>query len=310
MHLKARIKIYACAVALIMNAVLISTKTQAQGCSDAGACTIPGFLPDFESKSPFQLDFRTSLEGSEPGALIISPQLWLHVQRSKKFRADLKLPFWLVNDPDFGNVASFSDPVVSFSWLVFSQDAHNIDVIAGMRIGMNNANLKGKTGDLPMDYQSSLGTTDIIFGGKYGFNGLSASLALQFPVWQYNTNQNVVRKYVEYYDDFDFVLEYERMADLVIRVDRRWEVNNWFFQVGLLPIFHLANDKIRSRENLGEVLIEGSKGLTINVPFSAFYQLQNWSFGIQGGFPVVVRNERPDGLTRKYVVQPTITLNL
>lgn len=310
MHLKARIKIYACAAALIMNAVLISTKTQAQGCSDAGACTIPGLLPGQEPKSPFQLDFRTSLEGSEPGALIISPQLWLHVRPSESFRADLKLPFWFVNDPELGHVASFGDPIVSFSWLVFSKDVHNIDVIAGMRIGMNNANLIGSTGDLPMDYQSSLGTTDLIVGTKYGFKGFSASLALQFPVWQYNMNQNVVRKYVEFYDDFAFVLEYERMADLVIRVDHRWDVNNWFFQVGLLPIYHLANDKIVSRENTGEVIIEGSQGLTINVPFSAFYQLQNWSFGVQGGFPIVVRDERPDGLTRRYVVQPTITLNL
>ena len=300
-------------MAAVFAAVLLSLPVFGQGCSDAGACTIPGFLPGKEDKnSPFQLDFRASLEGSEPGALIISPQLWLHFKPSDKFRADVKLPLWFVNDPNLGDVAAFSDPIVSFTWNVFKkEEIKSIDVIAGMRIGVNNANIMGEFGDLPMDYQSSLGTTDIIVGGKYSYKGLSASLALQVPVWQYNMNQDVVQRYVTWYEDFEsFLLEYERKGDLVIRVDHKWKLNNWFLQVGLLPIYHLANDKIVSRQNTGEVVIEGSQGLTVNIPFSAFYRLNQWTFGIQGGFPILVRDERPDGLTRRYVVQPTITLNL
>lgn len=93
------------------------------------------------------------------------------------------------------------------------------------------------------------------------------------------------------------------------RIDRVWRFNDWGLKIGLLPIFHVANDELLSTENTGYVTIEGSQGFTINIPFGAWYNLDSWTFGLDGGFPVVTRDARPDGLTRRFVLQPRVAFN-
>lgn len=280
-----------------------------QGCSDAGFCTIPSFKPlNEDQNTPFQLELRASLEGSEPGALIISPQLWFQYAPSAVVKFSVKLPYWLLNDDSLGSVATFNDPIVSTSIRVHHDDKVSVHITGGFRFGLNNANRLG-TNDisLPMDYQSSLGTTDLIIGGNARFGDLSASLALQFPVWQYNENQHVVLRYLRPQDGIDpTTLRFDRKADIMLRIDKRWTFTNWGVQVGLLPIYHLANDELKSTENTGIVIIEGSSGLTVNVPFGAWYRLNSWTFGLDGGVPILVRDERPDGLTRRFVIQPRV----
>ena len=270
---------------------------------------MPALSPLTGNQSPFQLELRTSLEGTEPEAFLFSPQLWFHFKDQNKFSVDVKLPFWFVNDPKLGRVSNFSDPMFTLSWLVLEKENLFLDVFGGMRVGINHAKAKGALGDLPMDYQSSLGTTDIILGAKFTYQEFTASVALQTPVWQYNLNKNVVAKYAEN-PQFIPVLEYNRKADLAVRIDKRWLVKQWYFQIGLLPIYHLANDELLSTQNTGYITIDGSKGLTLNIPFAMAYQLNDWLFGLNGGFPVITRDERPDGLTRKFVIQPRIVYNL
>ncbi len=279
-----------------------------QGCSDAGFCTIPSFKPLTEDqKTPVQVEFRASLEGSEPGALIISPQLWYQYAPSDAVQLSVKVPYWLVNDDSLGSVSAFNDPIVSASFRVFHNEKITINVTSGFRFGINNANSIGNAGlPLPMDYQSSLGTTDLIVGGNARFGNFSASIALQLPIWQYNENQSVVLRYLMGDGLEPTAFSFNRKADIMLRLDKRWIINNWGLQVGVLPIYHVASDELRSSETEDVVSIDGSAGLTVNIPFGAWYSGNNWTFGLDGGFPIVVRDERPDGLTRRFVIQPRI----
>jgi len=282
---------------------------RAQGCSDAGFCTLPGFAPLGQEQGDFTAELRLSFEATEPGAIIFSPQAWFHYSISKTIQLDLKLPLWMVNGDSLGSVNSLSDPILSAKLDLYNAGDLSIFVTGGFRFGVNNANDSGPYGNLPMDYQSSLGTTDLILGLNVEYKELSGSIALQNPVWQYNSNQNVVNKYVAF-DGIDTLsMEYIRKADLMLRLEKKWLFNNLGVRLGILPIFHLGDDYITGTSINAITTIKNSAGITLNIPMGIWYTYKNWLFGVDIGFPIVTRQERPDGLTRKYVVQPRIVYN-
>ena len=75
-------------------------------------------------------------------------------------------------------------------------------------------------------------------------------------------------------------------------------------QPGLLAIVHLANDtRGDGLEPPQRVTIEGSSGLTLNLTVDARYKLSDaWAIEAAFGSPLVVREVRPDGLTRSMVL--------
>jgi len=278
-----------------------------QGCSDAGFCTVPSFAPlANETDVRFRIEFKASIEASELGAIIYSPQFWVGYQVKPKIQLEVKVPFWFVNDAELGSNYNFSDPIIAISYTAYKTSELLINLIGGTRIGINNANVLGISGDLPMDFQSSLGTTDLILGANTFYKSFSASLAVQVPVWQFNANQHVVAKYATFSGIDTVAMEFRRKADLMLRLEKKWVYNNWGFRAGLLPIFHLGDDYLKGVSINGIIIIEGSSGLTLNIPLGAWYTYKKFAFGLDVGFPIVTRDERPDGLTRKYVVQPRI----
>ena len=71
---------------------------------------------------------------------------------------------------------------------------------------------------------------------------------------------------------------------------------------GLLPIFHLGEDEYTDVDGVVQS-IAGSDGLTLNGTVFLDYQLGSGNaleFSI--GFPFIVREARPDGLTRSFVL--------
>jgi len=78
-------------------------------------------------------------------------------------------------------------------------------------------------------------------------------------------------------------------------------MNKLVLTPAILPIYHFANDEYTNA--FGNSLeIEGSKGLTLNGNLFIDYELHpRHAFQLSAGIPFVVRDIRPDGLTRKYV---------
>ncbi len=71
---------------------------------------------------------------------------------------------------------------------------------------------------------------------------------------------------------------------------------------GLLPIYHLTNDKY-TNALANEVEIEGSQGLTLNGNLFVDYEINSGNaVQLSAGAPFIVRDTRPDGLTRSYVL--------
>jgi hypothetical protein len=78
---------------------------------------------------------------------------------------------------------------------------------------------------------------------------------------------------------------------------------------GLLGIYHLAEDTYIDA-NIGNnpIGIKGSKGLTLNATIVAMWRVSDtMNIGFSAGTPLVFREVRPDGLTRKFVFAPEVS---
>jgi hypothetical protein len=155
-----------------------------------------------------------------------------------------------------------------------------------------------------MDYQASLGTFDVIFGIGYEINKIKLVAAVQQPVTQ-NDNQFIAANYPADSElkSFQSTNKFKRSGDILLRVAYPLTLNSKFkVTPSLLPIYHLKNDKYTDEfNNMRE--INGSKGLTLNGNIYIDYQLNNKNIlQINMGMPFIVRDMRPDGLTRSFIV--------
>jgi hypothetical protein len=156
---------------------------------------------------------------------------------------------------------------------------------------------------LPMDYQSSLGTFDLIFGMGYTIKKLQLVTAIQQPLTQ-NDNQFLATDYDE--DSplraFPSTNQFKRSGDVLVRISYPIVISpRMTFTPGLLPIYHLANDKYTDEFNVEKEIV-GSQGLTLNGNIYFDYEINKKStLQINMGVPFVVRDARPDGLTRSFI---------
>jgi hypothetical protein len=96
--------------------------------------------------------------------------------------------------------------------------------------------------------------------------------------------------------------EFERKGDLVARVSYRFKTGERFsIRPGLLGIYHVANDTYADDNKIRRP-VNNSAGLTLNANLFVDYKLkQGNGFELSLGTPLIVRDQRPDGLTRKFV---------
>jgi hypothetical protein len=80
----------------------------------------------------------------------------------------------------------------------------------------------------------------------------------------------------------------------------------------LLGIYHLGEDTYADASTRDNAIpLEGSQGLTLHVTAVVLWQVKDkLRIGITGGAPVIARDARPDGLTRKFVLAPEIRWSL
>jgi hypothetical protein len=102
---------------------------------------------------------------------------------------------------------------------------------------------------------------------------------------------------------FQSTNQFERKGDVLIRIAYP-VINSNKFKVtaSLLPIYHLGNDRYTDDLNIVRD-INGSKGLTLNGNLFFDYHINSKnSIQLNAGVPFIVRDARPDGLTRSFIV--------
>ena len=281
---------------------MISNFIYSQGCSDAGLCTVNSFQPndnDTIKSCKNQLKFGASTGRAANSIITIGGFIEYNRIINGKSSFDFKLTSLLQKD---NNICVFgmSDLMVNFNYEIDQQ----LTFTVGAKAPMNSANRTYKGLPLPMDYQSSLGTYDLIIGTSYKLKILQFILAFQQPIIQ-NNNQYLVSNVDDNYILKKFTVStnnFIRSGDVLFRVSSLFKLNpKWRFIPSFLPIYHLSNDKYYDEnEKLQE--IEGSKGLTLNGNLYVEYIINSKSsIQIIVGKPFIYRKSRPDGLTRSLI---------
>lgn len=312
---------------------LATQDLSAQGCSDAGVCTAGPIgevlhagdsLPTTEQHRHYaRMTFSYAI--GERSTTVLQGIAELGLGITDRWSVQLRVPY-LAAEGDLGSNSGVSDPVITTSLTVFQRSdstvsgkaqwrtVRKLDSMLGVRLPSGSANATAADGrPLPMPYQTSLGTTDLLVGLNYRHGRWSAALAYQAVMA--NANENTFTR-AAWMDDPKaqgyFESAYlERASDAVARIQYALPVGGFVIQPGLLAIYHTAQDKREEvpvdpagMMRLPElVAVDGSEGLTLNATVDARYRINaRWSAELAYGSPLIVREERPDGLTRSMVL--------
>lgn len=279
-----------------------SMSSLAQGCSDAGFCTIDGLKPqggDSTQKFTNQIKVGAFIGKADHAIFASGAYVEFNKQVNEKLGFDLKLTT-LAQSGNGISTFGVGDVYANLKYKI----SESFTGVAGIKIPLMQANNSLNDLALPMDYQASLGTFDLIVGLGYKVKGLELVAAWQQPLTQ-NDNQFFSSLYPEDSElrRFQSTHKFNRKGDVLLRLSYPIKLGDkWKFTPSLLPIYHLGNDSYTDELDMKRE-IEGSEGLTLNGNLYLDYQLnaQN-SLQLNTGSPLIVRDARPDGLTRSYII--------
>lgn len=272
-----------------------------QGCSDAGFCTINSFKPNSsDSVKAINNQFKigTFFGKADNSISVYGNYLEYNRQLNEKFGLDLKLTTLAQNGNDI-SVFGLSDVFLNANY----KANEKLKITLGTKIPLSNASKSLNNLPLPMDYQASLGTFDLNFGIGYEIKKIQLVAAIQQPLTQ-NDNQFIANNYPtnSKLSTFQITNKFKRSGDVLLRVSYPIKFAEKFkLTPSLLPIYHLTNDKYTDEFNVEKEII-GSQGLTLNGNIYLDYEINSKHFlQLNVGMPFVVRDVRPDGLTRSII---------
>jgi hypothetical protein len=279
---------------------LATNNSYGQGCSDAGFCTINSFKPNStDSTEVLNNQFKIgSFYGNADNSIsVLGSYFEYNRQLSKNFGLDVKFTTIAQNGNGI-SVFGLSDIFVSAY-----KASERVKVTLGAKIPLSKANKSYDNLPLPMDYQASLGTFDLIFGIGYELNQIQLAAAIQQPLTQ-NNNQFFASSYPlnSKLRTFQSTSRFQRAGDILLRISYPVNITRKFkLTPSLLPIYHLSNDKYTDEVNVNKE-ITGSQGLTLNGNFYFDYEVTSKSIiQLNVGMPFIARDARPDGLTRSFI---------
>jgi len=272
-----------------------------QGCSDAGFCTMNSFKPNnTDSTEVLNNQFKIGVfYGKADNSIsVFGNYLEYNRQLSKKFGLDAKLTT-IAQDGNGISAFGLSDIFLNANYKVNEK----VKLTLGAKIPLSDASNTRNNLPLPMDYQASLGTFDLIFGIGYEINKIQVVAAIQQPLTQ-NKNQFTSTNYPINSElrTFQSTNNFERSGDVLLRVSYPIIINSKFkLTPSILPIYHLSNDKYTDEFNIKQE-IKGSQGLTLNGNVYLDYEINSKNIiQLNLGMPFIVRESRPDGLTRSFI---------
>ena len=280
----------------------------AQGCSDAGVCTLRSIKNNAEGHEPKDGKKNDISVGFAYGIGERSTNNYtgyFEYTRSINNRTSVtgKLGYSFING-ELANTNGLTDLFLSVNHAFDANKKWQKSFVVGLKLPFDGADIVENGIHLPMPYQTSLGTTDLVIAINYNRKNVGATLALQQPLKAINENKFLPGDYpdeplaLNYWPTNEFL----RKGDVVGRVSYNFKTGERFsVRPSLLGIYHLANDSYVDDAKNRRPLYN-SLGLTLNGNLFADYRLKDGSgFELSLGAPFIVRDQRPDGLTRSFV---------
>lgn len=288
---------------------LTPSESIAQGCSDAGFCTMGALKPDQGYSKGLSIRLR-SIEISQYigvtrfGDIIFNYTSDISVGINDKTTVQVKLPYVYV-DGVLDKTNGLGDLSLGLARNLYANDDFQVSLTVGAKIPLGSDNRSIDGNQLPMYYQTGLGTYDgvvgvslitkkwlVAAGYQQSFNRTDNDF--WWTDWEGHPDEAIARTYTQ-------SRMLDRGKDIMFRVERNFRFSNFNFNIGLLPIYRLNVDSNISR---GGALTEisGSDGLALTLLFGGGYQFSVKSgIKIMNGFRIDRRPTNPDGLSREFV---------
>ena len=232
-----------------------------------------------------------------------------------------------------GQTNGLSDISYSITRNMYSSEKFHINATLGGKIPTNNSDLdsdvnsqyltdgreaSGLSTDLPMYYQTSLGSVDIVAGASFISKKWMFATGIQIALTE---NENDFRwgqwgNYpdINYLQDNDLANNLKRGTDIMFRVERAFHFSKWDIRVGALPIFRITQDEVLDvvpgSETQGQrIKVENTTGLALTAIGNVAYHFNtNNSVALLYGIQITDRKNNPDGLTRDNVLSLSYVL--
>lgn len=275
-----------------------------QGCSDAGACSVNTF--EFEQKAnsseqKLSLNFDQTIALGEKFVFISQTTLGLEYKLTSSTRFELRIPF-IFTDGNLGRTSGVGDLILSAAQDFIHDKKYQLTAILAGRLKTNHSSFSYNNLPLPMAYQTSLGTNDIILGTQYSRTKWSLYFAYQHPFGR-NENEYLIPETETDPDKQYFESAYlKRGDDLYLRAQYYLNLKkNSGIIFNLLNIYRVQKSQILVDDE--KLVLDGSSGLTINLGVTYSKQIRNnREMNLILAFPVIDRDYRADGLTRNIVI--------
>ena len=281
----------------------------AQGCSDAGFCTMGAMKPDQPYNKKVQLRLRTMELSFYRGTTTLTPVIYVatadfNFSLNQKNTFQLKVPYQFVSGR-LANTGSVGDISLCFTRNIFSSDRFDLNLSVGGKIPTNQSDKSVDGRPLPMYYQTSLGTYDFIAGLSLINRKWLFATGIQIPLNE-NNNQFIWSAWKgtdekAYVDLYTQAKNLRRGIDVMLRVERNFRWSQFNCSIGLLPIYRINRDEFTNSNNI-RVIREDASGLALSGIVTAGYNFNTRS-GVRLliGHKIIQRDLNPDGLTRELV---------
>jgi hypothetical protein len=305
---------------IIIVSAIATAALYAQGCSDAGFCTMGAMRPDqaYSKKINFKL---RSIEFSQyRGTTTLSPIVYVanldvSVGISAKTGFQVKLPYqWTTGN--FGNTSGLGDISLSVTHNFRKVGNFDLNATVGMKIPSNKSDITSK-GDkfpesaglvMPMYQQVSLGSYDFIIGASLINEDWLLAIGYQDAL---TANNNTFKwsewtpfyPSPEYVEEYDIATKLKRGSDIMLRIERNFRFARYNFNVGLLPIYRITKDQIIDSTTGEYKKLDDTTGLAASFLVGGGYNFNiNNTIKLTYGRKLTQRDVNPDGLTRHDVL--------
>lgn len=313
---------------VILTATLLSLSLSAvlgQGCSDAGFCSMGAMRPSQVYTRKLNFKLRALEFSYYNGKTTLTPKVKVATLDftfgiTEKTNFQVKVPYQWVKG-NLGNTSGLADLSLSLTHNVYSTEKYHVNATLGFKIPTNNADKDENVNsefltdqspdakaDLPMYYQTSLGTFDLVLGGSLITKEWMFAAGLQAPLSHSNENNFRHIEWVNYPDpnylmDNPIATDLKRGTDVMVRAERAFHFSNLDIRLGVLPIFRISKDQIRD-VNTGEYKkLDGTTGLALTTLLHVAYHFNTkHTVKFLYGKKLTDRELNPDGLTRDHVV--------
>lgn len=302
-------------VGLTLFLLLMTGFALGQGCSDAGFCTMGAMKPDQPYNKRVELKLRTMEVSYYRGTTSLTPIIFVanidfNFSLNSRNTFQVKVPYQWVQG-SLGNTASIGDISLCYTRNIYSSDRFDLNASFGAKFPTNNSNIMAGPNPLPMYYQTSLGTYDLIAGISMINRKWLFATGIQIPLNQ-NGNQFDWHRWISadaaeqaYVEKYPNSTDLRRGVDIMLRVERNFRLSRFNFSAGLLPIYRITADEITNFQGVRtskDAKGNEAKGLALSWIVTTGYNF-NARSGVRllVGHKIVQREFSPDGLTRELV---------